>query len=508
MRASSNFSRLRALEFKRIFCLRLTWGAWRPSSTLEKVLHGGAIIFLVPYAWGHLSWARGLFVDWVGEGLAPLALPWLLWGLAGGIPMVIAIRAGWAWPERRTMGPTGAGRPIMDLLPLDSRQVLGAKLQGRLAALAVALAGSLALLAATRQWMLAAQLVERPPSLLDAWFVASVLVLPALFIASTSGADATRQFYEEVGRARGLLMLLGAGGAVAGGYSAGYLSWHEWWIANAAACAAAGILAVAAAQSLPRWRWMEAGLAAALTRAIGEPGAKDEEEPSWFTAWVRTAEESFFGAAMRGLGGHRSQTLLWLKSTVASAAGLALFGAVGSILLQVVVVLWNAVASSGSHGQLPASGLQLSEDAATVCLGIPILLFSAVIFTSSLLAWPETTRLGSQGTRERHLRRWFLGLRHTALLLPVQARRVWRERLVSLLLIAALMMIAGVASHLAAAGFSTVFGTGGLAGVRLYTYWGFAAALLVSLSCFALLPVLRLAHNTIALSAAGAAAGA
>jgi len=45
-----------------------------------------------------------------------------------------------------------------------------------------------------------------------------------------------------------------------------------------------------------------------------------------------------------------------------------------------------------------------------------------------------------------------------------------------------------------------VFGTGGLAGVRPYTYWGFAAALLFSLWSFALLPALPLAYKTIALS--------
>jgi len=244
---------------------------------------------------------------------------------------------------------------------------------------------------------------------------------------------------------------------------------------------------------------MESGLAAGLPRAIGEAGAKVEEEPSRFAAWARTASVSFFGVALRGLGGHRDQTLRWLNSTVAFAAGLAFFGAVGSILLQVVVVVWNAAAYWGSHGQLPPSGLRLSEDATLVCLGIPILLFGAVVFTSSLVAWPEIVGPRSPSRPQYGLRVLFQ-VRQSGLLAPVEARRVWRERLVSLLFMSALMMIAGVVSHLAAAGFSTVFGTGGLAGVRPYTYWGFAAALLFSLWSFALLPALPLAYKTIALS--------
>lgn len=191
----ASFRRQRALEFGRAWWpgVRLQAPDGSALGAFERLRLGLALLFGALGFLVYVSLARGHFVHWA-PGVTPrLALVWLLWGLGGAWPVLVALAGGFAWPERSYRPLTKRAQPLLELLPLSRHSLLLAKLQGRGAAWLLHSLLALGLLAGTRVLMARWALVSVLPPLLDPWLTASACLFVAVFVVSNQAALAHRR---------------------------------------------------------------------------------------------------------------------------------------------------------------------------------------------------------------------------------------------------------------------------------------------------------------------------
>ena len=423
-RGQSAFMRMARLEFRHAMRLSAIFDGFRyarvmrgTSGCLMRIAAVGVALFFI----GQVGLLRTELVPWYREGpLAPRILPWLLWTLAGLYAALGAGLAGWGAWDRPHLAAHGQDQPpITDLLPIAAADVLLARIAGRGAGLLTYLLISLAGLAVARTTMVAGDMVREPPSLLDPWLIGAPLLFAALFAISTRMADAARRWY---GNVAGLRF---AAYFAVGGPSAALALKQETFLESvngalllALATASLSILALAVLQGLPSVQWLEQRLTGGGRRA-----AVKAEDP-----WARMPAHVWTGGYMslgtRGLGGMRGRDLQWVGGMARLAAGLALAGAVGSVLIQVIAMIWVAASSRGTA--LPEEYLM------DFLMAVPTLgLFGMACFWAGGVAWSEATASG--------FARWRPGTSpgeeqpHLGEMLPALPERVWPTRLVSLL---------------------------------------------------------------------------
>ncbi len=524
MGARAAIARLRGLEFRRIFSLRFSesfWGVARPMTKLERVLSTVAAVILGIAMWADISYMRSLYVDWtpvpLGAELASFSIwrmVWtqlsgrilggLLWGLGGIIPVAIAIRAGWAWPERHPFPQhrTDAhNKPALELLPLSSRQVLTAKLQGRIGALAVSLVIGLGMLAVARSLMVAMGVVGQAPALLDPWLVGSAFIFYTLFVLSTgAAADSRRWGSLAASGVRFLAFALLAGTPIAVGHAAGLTSVGAWNFATYSGLVAVGATFATALPFLPGWTRVAHPTARALTGGGESLEGREMPTKKGLAAWLALAVEGAGSVAICGLGGDEGWSARRLKSILALALTLIVGVTLTSILWQTAAAAWYFFSHRAEQAGMSAGALQNMQDALGFGIAGTVFLFGMVIILLAFAAWPEIMSLSGAASQAGRPRVFFAERRHIGLLLPVRARHLWRQRLSSLLLVTIILIPAGGLSHLVSWQYGRILAGAELATVGPGTYWAFPAALLAALCCFASVSMVRPAVRTMPLS--------
>ncbi len=494
-------SRLRGMEFRAMFPKRLVLRRSAAEVTLlARLLLWGWVVVGVLWGWLWVSWARGGLVEWAPAPTLRLAVPWLLWGLGGAIPVLAAFACGWAWAERTVLGLSARRRPLVDLLPLSNAQVLSAKLQGRTAAFLVWFSANLGILALARALMVAGHLVSRPPSLLDPWLAAAVPIFYALFIASTHIATAARRWHPDAAwTAPMVALILSAAAALAIGYAGGCLTASRWLFPRMCALAAAGITAGAVAELLPAWRRLQENVATGAGRRVRSGAADEGAQAGAPTPPVLRASRGWWGAGLRNLGGHRGHTLRWLKASLVLGLKVLLAATLLGIVLQTVIYAWHVVPYLLEYGHVPSQASMALEDSLTLAAYLPLFVLGCLLLISPVAAWPEGAGRGMQRPQQP-----FPGsvpvLRHLSVVLPARSRDVWRERIVSLLLVAVQIMLVGIISHALVWRFTNALLPGAMLPVPPQVYLALPAVFLGSLCFFAWIPLARIIAKVIELS--------
>jgi hypothetical protein len=391
--------------------------------------------------WHQPSGASGFHRLWA------FAVPWLLWGLGGAIPVVGAFIAGWTCPERFQGWHAGVRnvRPLVDLLPLTAGEVRRAKLEGRVAALLVYLAAGFAVLVVAEAAMAATGTVASMPSLLDPWLVAAALIFCALFILSSRIAAYARRTGEQqalVEVVLGSFVCACLVGSVA--YYLGAFDSVARVLTAFAAAAAIGAAIAPALRLLPPWRWL---MALGARQSLG-PADRDAPRTPPTKGGMLLGLEGLFSLAVHGLGGDkgwttRRRTAVLHFGVLILAAG---FGV--SWLWQTVAFLWHA-GSVWLAGGAFAEGLRgLDPDIHQVASGLAIGVAGLAMPALGFAAWPELVRIPAAWSRPQRRGIVLLEARHAGLLLPVRPDRLWCRRLGSFLLLSLVAATASVAAWL------------------------------------------------------------
>ncbi len=484
--ARNPIARLAVHEFRRTFGVRLSdmYMPWT-SSRLDRILSVSGVAMGVMYVWGMAGFTRGWMVDWHGVSGSGV-LSWLLWGLGGLIPVVLAVRAGWIGSEQMLAASLQRiTKPVTHLLPLSATQALAAIIMGRAWAVVVALGVGMVILALARYLMVAQQLVNSLPSLIDPWLCAAPLLFYGFLVVTTRNAAESRRWDTGVAGLRSLWITLGAVAGLGACYAAKLNFSVHWQLTAYVAFAAAGVTAVVACQVLSN-AMGRARLPADRPLASGQDPYDALLRPTLLARWTKAAA----GAQGFGLGeaGRSVLTRRWLKRSAAFATVLA-------VLLTLSSALWQlgAVVVCGPSSSSCEAAIEFGVGGVVALFGFAILIMAVALWQEIIVVDSRTARYMGQVADP-------FGRKHVGLLLPVPIRRLWAQRLLGLLMMCALLVVAGAASHGVSWRLGQLLAGSDLASVGPVLYWIFPAALVLALVAFALVPLLGRAARTVEIS--------
>jgi len=378
----------------------------------------------------------------------------------------------------------------VELLPLSRRDLVVAKLQGRLAAGLIQAAAGYAVLLLAWWLMLQWDLVERPPSLLDPWIIGSGFIFAALFVGSNRAAWVERlHSFSAAANCRGA-MVMQAGLVILAWYLAGVIPRDPRAYALVPLAALLGVLwHVATPPALPAPR--RGGWYRLLTRPLGDL-LRLSPDRTW-ARWLARGFRTYWAAAVVEVGQPARPGLSYSQGHLPLM--LAFFAVItgAGLCILALGLLWTT--ANHALGHPSGDVLWVAGGFATV---LPLILFAVLIFGVSFNVWQDLSTSPARLRQSRNQRSFVPA--HTGLLLPEAPQRRWWRRLATYVVTALALGAAGSASHWVcwtAAG-AVCGGPRDLVGPRGWLAYGLA--FVPGLGLFAWLPLLRHAARVIRLS--------
>lgn len=453
MTRTTRIARLRKLEFRRMWTLRLDYWLSRfggSSSALDIFFAVLGLIIVVVDAIATVSVWRASYVKWgPGADLAAQFFGGLLAGIGTLIPAFMACRAGFVLPwdvRRRAISRTS--RPVVNLMPLSQRQATVAALQGRGAAFLLTLVVGFAIVASARAIMLAGGADPATVPLVDPWILATVFVFYTLFVVTTVAGREGRRLSRTQGGGPAMASALYFVLLLAGAYQAGLLANTPWLVTVLAVLAAASVSLAALLNEVPRLHgfWSHASVRVGRSEARGEAVAR--AKLSWRRRLGARAVEGFYSPSIWGLGGDRGWRTRWKAvlafggSVVGGFILLSALWQVGSFLY-VAEPIWMAGKgfAAGFEAQ-PAGPFQIA------IFGPPFL-FAYCMWFLGIGAWPEVFKMHTVagGKPVVGLAALMTERPHIAALLPLPARRAWWGKLTGALAVALVLVLSGLVAQ-------------------------------------------------------------
>lgn len=357
-----------------------------------------------------------LWLLMMGAGLRCAPLHWreqsspaalsvgLLWTLAGALPMLTALTAGWAWLRPV---PRARARPLVHLLPLSASRVARAKLEGRLAALLLVCCLGFGLGALARGLMASSGPVDPPPALLDPWLPGSLLVFATCFVLSWRLDWGGRRGAPSCLTVLAALLLL-----TTVRFWGPPLLRHGPWdavVLPAEALALALLLALVA--------WGEERLGRRSRQAVVVGSAAPAPAPP-------AAGEGAWQPLLPGQALARERR--WAETVLASAR--ALKAALALLLIPLAAEgLLALLEACFGYQETGHWGFRSQAAAALVALpSLPLWLALVTVLPLPMAVWSESP--SQADAVEAAVRRRGFGATHLGHLLPVAARTLWRRR--------------------------------------------------------------------------------